>query len=54
MATSVAACTKFVAIAGVTVCGEDHVTGVEGEDCIVLGGNVSGSCVICWSVSIEG
>ena len=40
MATSTAACAGFAEIAGVAVYGEDHVTGIEGEDGIVVGGNV--------------
>ena len=40
MATSMAACAGFAEIACIAVSGKDHVTGVEGVDCVILGGIV--------------
>jgi hypothetical protein len=40
MPPSAAACPGFAEITDVAVYGEDHVTGIVGENCIVLGGDV--------------
>ena len=40
MPPSAAAFPGFTEITGVAVYGEDHVAGVVGENCIVLGGDV--------------
>ena len=41
MPPSAAACPGLAEITGVAVYGEDHVAGIVGENCIVLGGNVT-------------
>ena len=40
MATSTATCAGCAEIAGMAVYGKDHVTVIEDEDHIILGGNV--------------
>ncbi len=40
MTTCVAVWARFAEITGIAVYGEDHVTGIEGEDCIILGGSL--------------